>query len=176
MKSAGQSLKIGVKVRMATTSKGNWVVGGIQSFPDNPYDGHTLEKTLEQVERLTGRQAREVYVDKGYRGHGYTVGTQVYIAGTRRKIKNMTRTFRKWLKRRNAIESIFGHLKSDNLMSRNCLKGHEGDQISALHSGCGFNMRKLLAAFLLHYFVYIKLSQTLKNYRSKWFECHYSFI
>jgi IS5 family transposase len=171
---AHKRYEFGVKVGMATTSKGNWVVG-IQAFPGNPYDGHTLEKTLEQMERLTGKQAREVFVDKGYRGHGYTGETQVHIVGTR-KMKNMTRTFRKWLKRRNAIEPIFGHLKSDNRMSRNTLKGQEGDQINALLSGCGFNMRKLLAVFLLPYFVYIKFSQILKNYRSKWVEFHYSFV
>ena len=171
---AHKRYEFGVKVGMATTSKGNWVVG-IQAFPGNPYDGHTLEKTLEQMERLTGKQAKEVYVDKGYRGHGYTGDTQVHIVGTR-KIKNMTRTFRKWLKRRNAIEPIFGHLKSDNRMSRNYLKGHEGDQINALLSGCGFNMRKLLAVFLLPYFLYIKFSQILKNYQNKWFEFKYSFV
>lgn len=171
---AHKRYEFGVKVGMATTSKGNWVVG-IQAFPGNPYDGHTLEKTLEQMERLTGKQAKEVYVDKGYRGHGYTRDTQVHIVGTR-KMKNMTRTFRKWLKRRNAIEPIFGHLKSDNRMSRNYLKGSEGDQINALLSGCGFNMRKLLAVFLLPYFIYIKFSQISKNYQSKWVEFHYSFV
>jgi len=49
---AHKRYEFGVKVGMATTSKGNWVVG-IQSFPGNPYDGHTLEETLNQVERLT---------------------------------------------------------------------------------------------------------------------------
>jgi len=171
---AHKRYEFGVKVGMATTSKGNWVVG-IQAFPGNPYDGHTLKMTLEQMERLTGKQAKEVYVDKGYRGHGYTGDTQVHIVGTR-KVKNMTRTFRKWLKRRNAIEPIFGHLKSDNRMSRNYLKGQEGDQINAILSGCGFNMRKLLAVFLLPYFVYIKFNQILKNCQSKWFEFHYSFV
>ena len=170
---AHKRYEFGVKVGMATTSKGNWVVG-IQSFPDNPYDGHTLEKTLEQMERLTGKQAKEVYVDKGYRGHGYTGDTQVHIVGTR-KMKNMTRTFRKWLKRRNAIEPIFGHLKSDNRMSRNYLKGHEGDQINAILSGCGFNMRKLLAVFLLPNFLYTKINQILKNCCAKWLKYQCSF-
>jgi IS5 family transposase len=170
---AHKRYEFGIKVGMATTSKGNWVVG-IQAFPGNPYDGHTLEKTLEQMERLTGKQAKEVYVDKGYRGHGYTGETRVHIVGTR-KVKNMTRTFRKWLKRRNAIEPIFGHLKSDNRMSRNYLKGQEGDQINALLSGCGFNMRKLLAVFLLSKFLYTKINQILKNYCVKWLKYQYAF-
>ena len=156
---AHKRYEFGVKVGMATTSQGNWIVG-IQAFSGNPYDGHTLEATLEQVERLTGKQAKEVYVDKGYRGHGYTGPTLVHIVGTRKK--KVTRTLKKWLKRRNAIEPIFGHLKTDNRMSRNHLKGTEGDQINALLSGCGYNMRKLLAVFLLSNFVYRKIVQFLK--------------
>ena len=171
---AHKRYEFGVKVGMATTSKGNWVVG-IQAFPGNPYDGHTLEKTLEQMERLTGKPAREVYVDKGYRGHGYEGDVQVHIVGTR-KMKNMTRTFRKWLKRRNAIEPIFGHLKSDNRMSRNYLKGQEGDQINALLSGCGYNMRKLLAVFLLPNFLYAKINQILKNCCVKWLKYQYALV
>ena len=156
---AHKRYEFGVKVGMATTSQGNWIVG-IQAFSGNPYDGHTLEATLEQVERLTGKQAKEVYVDKGYRGHGYTGPTLVHIVGTRKK--KVTRTLKKWLKRRNAIEPIFGHLKTNNRMSRNYLKGTEGDQINALLSGCGYNMRKLLAVFLLSNFVYRKIVQFLK--------------
>jgi len=169
---AHKRYEFGVKVGMATTSKGNWVVG-IQAFPGNPYDGHTLTETLKQMERLTGKPAREVFVDKGYRGHGYTGEAQVHIVGTR-KMKKRTRTFRKWLKRRNAIEPVFGHLKSDNRMSRNYLKGTEGDQINALLSGCGFNMRKLLAVFLLPHFLYIKFKEVIKNYQVKRLESGYS--
>ena len=154
-----------VKVGMATTSKGNWIVG-IQAYPGNPYDGHTLEETLKQVTRLTGCQTKEAYVDKGYRGHGYEGETEVHIVGTRR-MNRMTRTVRKWLRRRNAIEPIFGHLKSDNRMSRNYLKGSEGDQINTILSGCGFNMRKLLAVFSLSQFVKSVLSYfyMIQNYR-----------
>ena len=147
---AHKRYEFGVKVGMATTSKGNWIVG-IQSFPGNPYDGHTLEKTIQQVEKLTGHEIEAAYVDQGYRGHGYEGKTEVNIVNNRR-MNRMTRTVRKWLKRRNAIEPIFGHLKSDNRMSRNYLKGSNGDQINAILSGCGFNMRKLLAVFSLSQF------------------------
>jgi len=41
-----------------------------------------------------------------------------------------------------------GHLKSENRMSKNHLKGTEGDKINALLCGCGFNLRKLQKAFL----------------------------
>lgn len=163
---AHKRYEFGVKVGMATTSKGNWVVG-IQSFPGNPYDGHTLEETLNQVTQLTGCNVSEAYVDKGYRGHGYEGETEVHIVGTR-KMNRMTRSVRKWLKRRNAIEPIFGHLKSDNRMSRNYLKGSDGDQINAILSGCGFNMRKLLAVFSLPKFICQNIVQfLLSSYRQE---------
>jgi IS5 family transposase len=144
---AHKRYEFGNKVGVATTSRDNWVVG-IQAFHGNPYDGHTLTPTLEQVERLTDWQVKDVYVDQGYRGNGYQGDTQVNIVSPR-KMKRATRSVKRWLKRRSAIEPVIGHIKSDNRMSKNFLKGKEGDQINALLSGCGFNMRKLLAVFFL---------------------------
>ena len=38
----------------------------MRSMPGNPWDGHTLEETLEQVGILNDRQPKVVIVDKGY--------------------------------------------------------------------------------------------------------------
>jgi hypothetical protein len=65
-----------------------------------------------------------------------------------REIKNNKESFIKWLKRRSAIEPIFGHLKSDNRLERNLLKGIDGDHINAVLAAFGFNIRKLNAVFL----------------------------
>ncbi len=43
--------EFGVKVSIATTLKEGLVVG-IRSMPGNPYDGHTLAETIEQVSIL----------------------------------------------------------------------------------------------------------------------------
>ncbi len=43
--------EFGCKVSLATTAKGNWVIGSL-ALHQNPWDGHTLGKTLDQVERL----------------------------------------------------------------------------------------------------------------------------
>lgn len=40
----------------------------MRSMPGNPYDGHTLEKTLEQVAILAERKPTTAIVDNGYRG------------------------------------------------------------------------------------------------------------
>jgi len=56
------------------------------------------------------------------------------------------------MKRRSAIEAIFGRLKSDNKLERNHLKGKEGNQINAILADCGFNLIKLLRAFFFFIF------------------------
>ncbi len=142
---AHKRYEFGCKVSMLTSAKSNWILG-ISAMHGNPYDGHTLKEALEQVERLAGWQPKVATVDLGYRGHNYQGTTEVQIVNYR-TLKSKTRSVRKWFKRRAAIEPIFGHLKSDNRMSRNHLKGTEGDKINAILSGCGFNFRKLLKAF-----------------------------
>jgi hypothetical protein len=62
----------------------------------------------------------------------------------RGKYKSLTEQERKLLKRRQAIEPIIGHLKSDNRMNRCHLKGPEGDAIHAVLCAAGYNIRWLL--------------------------------
>src|SRR5699024_10220391 len=67
---ARQPYEFGVKVGIATTLKGNLVVGA-RSFAGNPYDGHTLAEQMEQATALmqdTGMEPATVYADLGYRG------------------------------------------------------------------------------------------------------------
>src|SRR4051812_5647563 len=88
--------------------------------PSTPYDGHTLGAQIEQVERLTGRPVKRAYVDRGYRGHKLDALTQVFVSHTRGIVSP---TIRRELRRRNAIEPVIGHLKSDGLVERNRLLG-----------------------------------------------------
>ena len=143
---AHKRYEFGCKVSMVTSAKSNWILG-INAIHGNPYDGHTLREALAQTERLAGWQPKVATADLAYRGHNYQGTTEIQIVNYR-TMKSKTRSARKWLKRRAAIEPIFGHLKSDNRMQRNRLKGKEGDKINALLCACGFNFRKLLKAFL----------------------------
>ena len=142
---AHKRYEFGCKVSMVTSAKSNWILG-IDAVHGNPYDGHTLSDALAQTERLVGWQPKQVTADLAYRGHNYQGTTEIQIVNYR-TMKSKTRSVRKWLKRRAAIEPIFGHLKSDNRMQRNRLKGTEGDKINALLCACGFNLRKLMRAF-----------------------------
>jgi IS5 family transposase len=138
---AHKPYEFGVKASLAVTHKEGFVVGAM-SCPDNPYDGHTLEGQLDQVERLTGQMPATTFVDKGYKGHGVDPGRSVVlISGTRKLSKMLKRD----LRRRAAIEPELGHMKSDGLLGRNFLKGVVGDAQNVILSGAGHNMRKILA-------------------------------
>ena len=141
---AHKRYEFGQKVAVATTNRSNWIVASAL-MEGNPYDGHTLSETLTTVERVTGVAVTDAYVDKGYRGHGYTGGAEVHIAGQRRK--NTTRAERKRKRRRSAIEPKIGHLKSDHRMGRCFLARLCGDAINAVLAAAGANLRKLLGLY-----------------------------
>lgn len=159
---AHKRYEFGCKVSMVTTSKNNWIVG-IQAHHGNPYDGHTLKSSIEKAEEITNWKAKNVNVDLGYRGHNYDGQAQVNIAN-RFKKKNKSKSLLKWLKRRSAIEPIFGHLKSDNRLERNLLKGKDGDHINAVMAACGFNLRKLYTVFLLPILKWLKNRESVKYF------------
>ncbi len=138
--------EFGVKVSIATTLKEGLVVG-MRSMPGNPYDGHTLAETLEQVGILTGtdRPPTTAIVDKGYRG-AQLEGVRILMSGQKRGI---TRTLRAMIRRRSTIEPTIGHMKMDGRLGRNPLKGALGDAPHAVMCGAGHNLRLILAALRL---------------------------
>ena len=138
---AHKRYEFGQKVAVASTNRGNWMVAA-RMLPDNPYDGHTLAETLRVVERVTGVGPTDVYVDKGYRGHGYAGATNIHVAGA--AYANRSRSQRRRRRRRSAIEPKIGHLKSDHRMDRCFLARLAGDAINAVLAAAGSNLRKLL--------------------------------
>ena len=140
---AHKKYEFGCKVGLATTARTNWIVGA-KAFHQNPYDGHTLQDSLEQVSFLVGDEPEHAYVDLGYRGHDYRGRCEVHVANRYRR--SIPATLRKWLKRRSAIEPVIGHVKSEHGLNRNRLKGRLGDKLNVVLSACGFNLRKLMVA------------------------------
>ena len=143
---ARKRYEFGVKVSLAVTHLRGLMVGA-RSFTGNPYDGHTLAAQLEQTTNLmqdVGRTPKEVIVDLGYRGvDADNPGVQIIHRG---KYKSLTTLQRKWLKRRQAIEPLIGHTKSDHGMQRCWFKGELGDALHALSCAAGYNIRWLLRA------------------------------
>jgi transposase, IS5 family len=145
--------EFGCKVSMISSSKDNWILA-IDALHGNPFDGHTLKDALHHVKQITGWQPLHAYCDRGYRGAAKEItDTEVHLSG--KKKKSMKASLWKWYARRSAIEPIFGHLKSDNRLERNHLQGKDGDRMNAILSGCGFNLRKLLRAFFLSFFLWL---------------------
>jgi IS5 family transposase len=139
-----QPYEFGVKVGIASTLKGNLVVGA-KAFHGNPYDGHTLNAQLEQaaiVMQDTGCKPVTAFVDLGYRGVDAD-NPDVNIVH-RGKSKRITQAERQLLKRRQAIEPLIGHLKADHRMDRCHLKGETGDRLHAVLCAAGYNIRWLL--------------------------------
>jgi transposase, IS5 family len=136
--------EFGTKVGIASTLKGNLIVGA-KAFHGNPYDGHTLHAQLEQATILmqdTQHQPATAFVDLGYRGVDAD-NPDVHIVH-RGKSKRITEQERQLLKRRQAIEPIIGHLKADHRMDRCPLKGETGDKLHAVLCAAGYNIQWLL--------------------------------
>ena len=112
-----------------------------KALEGNPYDGHTLSTTMDQVVAMTDVEPARVYVDLGYRGHDYAHKERVFIARQRR---GLTPTIKRELRRRSAIEPMIGHMKADGRLGRNHLLGAAGDAINALLVAAGHNLRLIL--------------------------------
>lgn len=141
---AHKKYEFGCKVSMATTAKKCWVVG-VDAHHGNPYDGHTLKKQIDQVERVAGSRPEQVFVDQGFKGAAnHPANMKTHICGKKSKDSALKRA----MKRRSSIEPIIGHTKADNRMDRNYLKGRDGDRINAMLAGSGRNLRKWMAVFL----------------------------
>jgi IS5 family transposase len=137
-----------VKVSLAVTHKQGLMVGA-RAFPGNPFDGHTLAQQLEQTTNLLqdlGRKPKQAIVDLGYRGvDADNPGVEIIHRG---KYKTLTALQRRWLKRRQAIEPMIGHTKSDHRMDRCWLKGAVGDALHAISCAAGYNIRWLMRAIV----------------------------
>jgi len=141
---AGKQYEFGNKVSVAVSSRGGWFVGA-RSFTGNPYDGHTLDEQMKQVDNLIGNMASQVHVDMGYRGHDYEGGVAVHV--DKRSRGRTPLAHWRWMKRRAAVEPSIGHLKSEHRLERNRLKGAAGNAINAILAAAAMNFHKLLGAF-----------------------------
>ena len=137
---AHRPYEFGCKVAVAVTNREGFVLAS-KALEGNPYDGHTLTTTLDQVIALTGIEPERVYVDRGFRGHDYANKERVFISGQRR---GLTPTIQRELKRRSAIEPMIGHMKEDGRLGRNYLLGSTGDAMNALLAAAGHNLRLIL--------------------------------
>jgi IS5 family transposase len=143
---AHRPYEFGVKVSVATTlarAKGGQFITHTKALPGNPYDGHTLDTVIPEMEALVGNIIERLLADKGYRGHNAPPDYKfrVFTSGQKRR---MTPKIKRELRRRSAIEPVIGHLKSEHRMGRNYLWHRDGDAINAVLAAVGYNFRRLL--------------------------------
>jgi IS5 family transposase len=107
--------EFGNKVSVITSNRRSWILN-VENCPANPYDGHTLDKTARDAEKITGVIVEEVSLDKGYRGHDYKGSAKIFISGGSNSSLSWSEKRRK--RRRRSIEPMIGHLKSDHHLGR----------------------------------------------------------
>ena len=121
----------GVRTSVAVTDArgpGGRFVPGAKTLPGNPHDGHSLAARIGQSPASTAAGCAPI--DRGCRGHGVArEGLQVVVSRTRGLISP---AIRRETRRRNAIEPVPGHMKTDGLPERNHLHGHDGDAVNAI--------------------------------------------
>ena len=116
----------------------------------NEYDGHTIQKTLEQTQRMTAREVDKLAGDRGYRGVKQIGKTKILIPDVP-KTKDTYYKRRKKHKlfcKRAGIEPTIGHLKNDYRLSRNFYKGVKGDAINVLLAAAAYNFKRAMRVLL----------------------------
>src|SRR5215213_9483363 len=139
---AHKRYEFGCKVALAVSSKGGWVLAA-QALEGNPYEGHTLQDTMDRILSITGIEPEHAYVDTGYRGHDYEGGCEIHVG--RRRRGAIAGSVWRWMRRRATIEPSIGHLKEHRRMERCRLKGTLGDEVNSALSAAAMTFSKLLA-------------------------------
>ena len=136
--------KVGIIV---TGNPGYKIITAVKAFSENPYDGHTIEPLLEQMERNGHRLPKEIIYDRGGKGRKEIKGVKILTPDKPKESDTnyMKQEKRKRFRSRAGIEAIIGHLKSDFRMAQNYLHGEAGIQINALMSCTAWNLKKLMA-------------------------------
>ena len=135
--------EFGNKVSVIRSATG--IILGARSFR-NEYDGHTIEASLEQVERLTHRKIKILAGDRGYRGRKEVNGTRILIPDTPKQSdsRHQRRKKHKLFCKRAGIEPTIGHLKSDHRLGRNFYKGLAGDAVNILLAAAAYNFKRAM--------------------------------
>lgn len=141
--------EFGNKVSIIRTMEG--LIIGALSFRKE-YDGHTVEKSLEQTERIAGYRPNKLAGDRGYRGRKWYETTELVIPSSpsAQDSRYQKEKKRKLFRKRAAIEPIIGHLKSDHRLNLNFYKGLFGDAINVMLAAAAFNFKRAMAFLWLY--------------------------
>ena len=127
----------------------NGIIIGALAFR-NEYDGHTVDKSKEQVDRIYGRAIRILAGDRGYRGQKMSGDTKIMIPDVPKASDSayMKARKHKLFRKRAGIEPVIGHCKSDHRLGRNFYKGLFGDSINVMLAAAAFNLKRAMRVLL----------------------------
>jgi IS5 family transposase len=135
-----KKFEFGSKVSIVV-DQGTGIIMGAINFSETLHDSKTLPEVLEQYERLNGKQATSVFVDRGYKGLPQYKASIIHVP---KPDKNISKAKRKKHSKRAAIEPVIGHLKADYRLCRNFLKGILGDLINVILSAAAMNFKRVM--------------------------------
>jgi transposase, IS5 family len=138
--------EFGVKTTVATTlnrCKGGQFAIHAKTLPGRPYDGHTLETVLPDIEALTGAGISRILADAGYKGHNAPLAHKFHVFTTGQK-RGVTPQIKRQMKRRAAVEPVIGHIKNEHRMNRCWLAHSQGDAKNAVLAAAGYNFSLIL--------------------------------
>jgi IS5 family transposase len=105
----------------------------------NSFDGHTLKPTIADLEKNTGIEVRRIHVDKGCHGHNHPHRFRVWISGQVRRTTAVIKRENETPRRHRADHRP---PQGRARMSRNYLKGRDGDRTNAVLAAAGFNFHR----------------------------------
>jgi IS5 family transposase len=122
------------------------VIVAIQGFLENPFDGHTIEPLLNQMEENNLHLPKELVYDRGGKGKAQIKGVKILIPSPpkAKDSRYQKQVKRKKCRTRAAIEPIIGHLKTDFRMQQNYLLGETGVQINAFMAATAWNLKRMM--------------------------------
>jgi IS5 family transposase len=144
---AHKQYEFGNKVGLITGgSKGKKLILAIRGFIGNPFDGHTIEPLLNQMEENKIALPKELAYDRGGKGRSEFKGVKIIIPSPPKKSDTIYRKAkkRKQCRARAAIEPIISHEKYDFRMLENYFWGEVGVQINAFMSATAWNLKKMM--------------------------------
>lgn len=133
-----KKFEFGSKVSILIDQHSGIIMGAI-NFTQTLHDSRTIPEVLDQYERLNGKQPKEVFVDRGYRGINQYKESSIFIP---KPDKEITKEKRIKHSRRAAIEPIIGHLKQNYRLCRNYLKGILGDNMNLMLAAAAMNFKR----------------------------------
>jgi IS5 family transposase len=133
-----KKFEFGSKASIMVDQSSGIIVGAI-NFTESLHDSKTIPEALEQYQRLTGEQPKQVFVDRGYRGKNEHNSTKINIP---KPEKNISKQKRNGHIKRAGIEPVIGHLKQSYRLNRNYLKGILGDNMNVMFAAAAMNFKR----------------------------------